>query len=63
MEFINCKFSTLSMWKAGKIMKITVLRKNYDYSLILYQLYGLFLNIIDLNNIKRQITDHSGCAV
>lgn len=44
-------------------MKITVLRKNYDYSLILYQLYGLFLNIIDLNNIKRQITDHSGCAV
>jgi hypothetical protein len=63
MEFINCKFSTLSMWRAGKIMKIIVLRKNCDYSIILYQLYGFFLNSSDLNDIKRQITDHSGCTL
>jgi hypothetical protein len=63
MEFINCKFSTLSVWKAGNITKITVLRKICDFSLILNQLYGFFLNISDLNDIKRQITDHSGCVV
>jgi hypothetical protein len=39
---MNCKFSTFSVWKAGKIMEIPVLRKSCDYSLIRY-LYSFCL--------------------